>query len=266
MVNLYELKPLDTKYLEELGFLWHTDSDQSSYLSNEVVQISQDEANAYYEAVNELYDMFVEAGEYVIENNLFHEIGIPFNLVDIIKESWEDDVHWHLYGRFDLAGGIDGKPIKLLEFNADTPTALFETAIIQWAILKSNGMDDTAQFNGVYEALLDNFKRCVTLDRDIDAFEELYEGWKFLFSSIAGNIEEENTVKLLQHIATQAGFDTQFAYIDEIEFDNNDGIYYNDEKYELFFKLLPWEDISLDEPELAMILTDIIKKQTSYYI
>jgi len=30
---------------------------------------------------------------------------------------------------------FDGKPIKLPECNADTPTALFESAIIQWAIL-----------------------------------------------------------------------------------------------------------------------------------
>ncbi|EPW5170406.1 glutathionylspermidine synthase family protein, partial [Campylobacter coli] len=75
------------------------------------------------------------------------ELGIPFNLIDAIKMSWENEVHWHLYGRFDLAGGLDGKPIKLIEFNADTPTALFESAILQWALLKQNGMDESAQFN-----------------------------------------------------------------------------------------------------------------------
>jgi glutathionylspermidine synthase len=261
MPKLIKINPISTKYLEELGFMWHTDSDESSYLDDKLVIISEDEANAYYEAVNELYDMFVEAGEYVIENNLFHEIGIPFNLVDIIKESWQSDVHWHLYGRFDLAGGIDGKPIKLLEFNADTPTALFETAIVQWAMLKANNMDEASQFNGVYEALVENFKRLVTLQEDTSQFDKLYEGWKFLFTSIKGNIEEESTVKLLQHIANEAGFDTEFAYIDEIEFDGNDGIYYNGTNYELWFKLLPWEDIALDEPDLAMLLTQIIQNQ-----
>ncbi len=43
----------------------------------------------------------------------------------MVKQSWENDIHWHLYGRFDLAGGIDGKPIKLIEFNADTPNLSF---------------------------------------------------------------------------------------------------------------------------------------------
>jgi len=260
VVKLKKLKPLKKEYLEELGFLWHTDSDDSSYIADELVVVSEEEAENYAAAANELYDMFVEAGEYVIENNLFHEIGIPFNLVDLIKETWENDVHWHLYGRFDFAGGIDGKPIKLLEFNADTPTALYESAIIQWAILKQNALEEERQFNFIYEALLDNFKRLVTLQEDVSNFEELYEGWGFLFSSIKGNIEEENTTKLLQHIATEAGFNTEFAYIDEVEFDDN-GIYYNQEKWELWFKLIPWEDIAIEESELAMLLTNIVKNQ-----
>jgi len=261
MVKLQPTTPLTTAYLESLGFVWHTDNDETPYISNELVVISEEEAEAYYEATNTLYDMYVEAGEYVIENNLFHEIGIPFNLVEVIKESWENDVHWHLYGRFDLAGGIDGKPIKLLEFNADTPTALFETAVVQWAILKQNGMEETAQFNALYEALLDNFKRLVTLEEDVSGFEERYEGWKFLFTSIRGNSEEENTVRLLQHIATEAGYDTQFAYIDEIEFSAEEGVFYHEENYELWFKLIPWEDIALEESDLAMLLTNIIKNQ-----
>ena len=261
MLNLQKTKPLDTDYLESLGFVWHTDSDESSYISDELVVISEEEAEAYYEATNTLYDMYVEAAEHVIENNLFHEIGIPFNLVEVIKESWENDVHWHLYGRFDLAGGIDGKPIKLLEFNADTPTALFETAIVQWAMLKQNGLEEASQFNALYESLVDNFKRLVTLEKDVSDFEERYDGWNFLFTSVRGNSEEENTVRLLQHIASEAGFQTQFAYIDDIEFSSDEGIFYEDKNYELWFKLIPWEDIALEESDLAMLLTNIIKNQ-----
>ncbi len=261
VVNLLKTTPLDTKYLESLGFVWHTDSDKSSYISDELVVLTEAEAEAYYEATNELYDMYVEAAEYVVENNLFHAIGIPFNLVELIKESWENDVHWHLYGRFDLAGGLDGTPIKLLEFNADTPTALFETAIVQWAILKQNNMQESSQFNATYEALVNNFKRLVTLEEDVSNFEENYDGWNFLFTSVKGNSEEENTVRLLQHIATEAGYKTEFAYIDDIEFSAEDGILYNDSAYELWFKLIPWEDIALEESDLAMLLTNIIKNQ-----
>ena len=261
VVNLQKTTALDTDYLESLGFVWHTDSDESSYISDELVVISEQEAEAYYEATNELYDMYVEAAEYVVENDLFHEIGIPFNLIEAIKESWENDVHWHLYGRFDLAGGLDEKSIKLLEFNADTPTALFETAIIQWAMLKKNNMEEASQFNRLYEALVDNFKRLVTLEEDVSTFEERYGGWNFLFTSVKGNSEEENTVRLLQHIAEEAGYNTEFAYIDDIEFSSEDGIEFNGTSYELWFKLIPWEDIALEESDLAMILKNIITNQ-----
>ncbi|NOZ90263.1 MAG: glutathionylspermidine synthase family protein, partial [Epsilonproteobacteria bacterium] len=173
-MKLTPIKVPDNRFLEEIGFYWHTDPDSTLYVASEIVDVTPNEADAYYEAVNELYEMFVEAGEYVIENELFHEIGIPFNLIDAVKMSWDNDVHWHLYGRFDLAGGVDGKPIKLIEFNADTPTALFETAILQWAMLKLNNMEDSHQFNNVYDAIKDNFKRLVVLDGDIEEFDELY--------------------------------------------------------------------------------------------
>ena len=258
-MKLEKLKPLTDEYLESIGFVWHTDSDNSSYISDEIVVISEDEANAYYEATNELYDMFAQAGQYVIDNNLFHELNIPFNLVEIIKESWENEVHWHLYSRFDLAGGIDGKPIKLIEFNADTPTSLFETAIIQWAMLKANGLDEMSQFNNLYEALKDNFKRIITLDSDIEKFEEYYSGlgWKILFSSISSSSEDINTTKLLQHIATEAGFNTDFEFIENVQF-SDEGIFKNDEFFEFWFKLIPWENIAIEESELALILTQII--------
>ncbi len=261
-MKLKKITPLTNDYLESIGFVWHTDSDDSSYIADELVVISEDEAEAFYEATNELYEMFSEAGQYVIDNDLFHELNIPFNLVEVIKESWQNDVHWHLYSRFDLAGGIDGKPIKLIEFNADTPTSLFETAIIQWAMLKKNGLDEMSQFNNLYEALKDNFKRIITLDSDIEKFEEHYSklGWKILFSSISSSSEDINTTKLLENIASEAGFNTDFEFIENVQF-SDDGIFKNDELFEFWFKLIPWEDIAIQESELALILTEIIKNQ-----
>jgi glutathionylspermidine synthase len=261
MITLQKLTPLDDAKLEELGFTWHTDEDGSKYVSDELVEISQAEAEDYYEAANTIYDMYVEAAEYVIENELFFDLGIPFNLIDTIKKSWENDVHWHIYGRFDLAGGVDGQPIKLIEFNADTPTGLFETALLQWALLKHNGMDEEKQFNNVYEAISNNFKRLITLFDELDEFDARYDGWKILFSSISSNDEEESTTKLLEQMANDAGFVTAFEYLENTHFDEN-GIYDADENsYEYWFKLYPWEDIATDEPELATTLGNIMSAQ-----
>ena len=121
-MEILKVNPLSPKDLEELGLSWHMDTDNTSYVSDEIIEVTEQEAQDYYNATNELYDMYIEAGQYVIDNRLFFELGIPFNLIEAIEMSWAEEVHWHLYGRFDLAGGIDGKPIKLLEFNAENPT------------------------------------------------------------------------------------------------------------------------------------------------
>ncbi|MBN2816782.1 MAG: glutathionylspermidine synthase family protein [Campylobacterales bacterium] len=261
MLTKHKVSPISKETLNEIGFTWHTDSDGSNYISDELISVSETEAEAYYEAANAIYDMYVSAAEHVIQNELFFELGIPFNLVDAIKKSWENDVHWHIYGRFDLSGGIDGAPIKLIEFNADTPTALFETALLQWGVLKQNGMDEEKQFNTVYESMVNNFKRLITLFDDTDNFDANYDGWKILFSSISNNTEEEMTTKLLQQMATDAGFVTAFEYLENTHFDEN-GIYdAQGNEYEYWFKLYPWEDIAIDEPELATMLTEIIQNQ-----
>jgi len=261
MVHVEKIKPLTKEFLESIGFYWHTDKDNTSYVADELVVVSSEEVEAYYAAANEVYELFVEAGQHVIDHDLFHDINIPFNLVDLIKNSWEHEVHWHLYGRFDFAGGVDGKPIKLLEFNADTPTSLYETAIIQWAMLKANGMDEAKQFNTVFEALKENFKRLVVLGGDTADFAKYYDGWKILFSSVRGSIEDENTTRLLQIAANEAGFNTDFAYVDEVGFDGTEGIFKGDENFEFWFKLIPWENIAIEEGDLALLLDEIIKEQ-----
>jgi len=261
MINLKKINKVDDEILNELGFTWHTDSDGTKYVSDELLTITTAEAEAYYEAGNELYDMYIKAAQYVIEKDLFFEIGIPFNLIESIKKSWENDVHWHIYGRFDLSGGIDGSPIKLIEFNADTPTSLFETTLLQWALLKENNMDEDSQFNNSYEAISNNFKRLITLEENIELFDERYDGWKILFSSVEGDDEEEATTRLLQQMATDAGFNTGFEYLQNVKFDEEGIFDADDNQYEYWFKLYPWEDIAHDEPELATTLTDIMQNQ-----
>ncbi len=265
-MNISKLKSFSKDEFEQMGLEWHTDPDNTEYISDELIHISEAEAEAYYNAGNELYDMYIEAATYVIENNLFYELDIPNSLVDSIVQSFEEDVHWHIYGRFDLAGGIDGKPIKLLEFNADTPTMLYESSAVQYALLKANGYDANSQFNNIYDAISQNFQRLITLNDDISNFHEIYEGWKILFSSIRGNVEEERTIRFLQDMANNAGLQTDFCFVDEVNLSSTDGIFFNDTNFEFWFKFIPWENISIDEPELALIMNDIMTNQKAIFL
>ncbi|MEO6039885.1 MAG: glutathionylspermidine synthase family protein, partial [Saprospiraceae bacterium] len=195
--------------------------------------------------------------EHVLKNNLMQELGIPKNLHAMIRHTWEDDRHLHLFGRFDLVGGLQGLPLKVLEFNADTPTSLPETAIIQWAQLKANGIPEEEQFNFIYEALTDNFKRLKTLNPDREA--------AILFSTLRGAPEDDNNVALLSEAAKEAGFETKFCYVDEVTFSETEGIFApegkgNFTRYDFWFKLLPWEYIAEQEPALCTILTKIVQR------
>ena len=119
--------------------------------------------------------------------------------------------------------------------------------MLQWALLKHNGLDEARQFNTIYEAIMQNFRRLVTLFDDPEDFEKFYDGWKILFSSVEGNDEEEVTTKLLRQIATDAGFATGFEFLHNVRFDE-EGVYDAEgNAFEYWFKLYPWEDIGTDE-------------------
>ena len=234
-------------------------TDTTPYVVNDMVTVSEEQAERYYEAADTLYDMFIEAGQYAIDHDLFREMGIPENLVELIKYSWNDDQQIHLYGRFDLAGGFGDEPVKLIEFNADTATCIPETAVVQWAHLRMNGMEESKQFNTVFETLVGQLAYLRDENSDLTP--------SILFSTMRGYPEDDTNVAVLTEAAREAGFDTEFAYIDDVEFSNGDGIFFQEPehgqfiRFDFWFKLVPWEYIGDDEPELAGMLTDIVKNR-----
>ncbi|HPI07318.1 MAG TPA: glutathionylspermidine synthase family protein, partial [Saprospiraceae bacterium] len=257
MIQKQAITQLPNQVFNELGWDYFISEEATDYLTTEMVVVQEKERDVYYETGNRLYDLFVQAGTYVVQHNLLDTLGIPRNLQELVRISWEDDRHLHLFGRFDFAGGIDGLPVKLLEFNADTPTSLPETAIIQWAQLKANGLPEEAQFNHVYDALIDNFKRLKTLNPDREP--------AILFSTLRGAKEDDDNVSLLVTAAGEAGFETRFCYVDEVNFSDTEGIFAPDgsgsfTRFDFWFKLVPWEYIAQDEPELCGILTQIVRR------
>lgn len=259
MPTLTSLPKAPDDQLRNLGWDWMLGQDTLPYLSNEVVVITSAEVDAYEEAANELFDMFVAAGQLVIDQNRFAELGIPDSLVELIKLSWDDDRNIHLYGRFDLAGGVDGKPIKLIEFNADTATCLPETAVVQFAHLKANGRDESRQFNSVFETLTAQFEEILAVNPDLQP--------SLLLSAMRNYPEDDANVALLGEAAREAGFEVEFDFIDEVEFSEEEGIFWQNprnsqfEKMDFWFRLVPWEVIADEEPDLIEILTDIVRKR-----
>ena len=109
--------------IEEQGLIyWKTELPDGSMMpywhESNAYTLTSDEVYEMEASVRLLMEMLVEAGDYIIESNLFSQMGIPGWAVPRIKETWESEPPM-LYGRFDFAYGPDG--FKLLEYNADTP-------------------------------------------------------------------------------------------------------------------------------------------------
>jgi len=262
-MKIRKVNRLHEQTLKNLEIDW---IDEDFHNLDELIEVSEHEAEAYYEAANTIFDMYVEAADYIIENELFFELDIPFNLIDIVKKSWENDVHWHIYSYFKFSGGLDNSPIKLIGFDADTPDMLLESAYLQWFMLKDNDIDENKQYNEIYEKIVDNFKRLITLQDDTELFSKRYDGWKILFSSLSNDKNGEIKMQLLQQMADEAGFKTKFEYLENVAF-SEDGIFDSDSnEYEYWFKNYKWFDMASQEPELATQITSIIKNQKAIVI
>jgi glutathionylspermidine synthase len=255
MIKLKSIWESPENHIHALGWDWMVGVDTLQYITKDMVEITELEAEAYAEATNELYEMYIQAAQYVIDNALFEQLAIPPNVVEMIKYTWENDRHLHLYGRFDLSGGTDNKPIKLIEFNADTATCIPETAVVQWAHLKANGLDNTLQFNSLYDLLKMNFERLRELNEDIKP--------TLLISTMKDFPEDDTNMQVLGEAAKEAGFEVAHCFIENVHFSADEGVYMRDHfdnfyKFNFWFKLIPWEYIAYDEPELMEILNKLV--------
>ncbi len=257
MITLTNLPKSPAHALRQSGWNWMLGEDTLPYLANEVVKITEQEAEKYYYAAQELYEMLCEAAQYVIANDLYDELQISPAIRSLIDYTWQDERHIHLYGRFDFSGGIGNSPIKLIEFNANTATCLPEAAVVQWLHLKENGYDEGLQFNSIYETIKEHFLHLKKQNWDLAP--------KILFAVLRGSAEDQSNVALLGEAAKEAGFEVAYSYIEDVIFSATEGILCNqngrEQAYPFFFQLVPWEFIVLDEPELLDLLRPIIMQR-----
>ncbi|MFT6425197.1 MAG: glutathionylspermidine synthase [Celeribacter sp.] len=188
----------------------------------------------------ELHAMCRDAvAEIVQSEELLEKLGVPAASFDLVKDSWgRGDPE--LYGRFDLAYDGTG-PAKLLEYNADTPTSLYESASYQWTWLENqldlgvlNKGDD--QFNGIFEALVERFKALFENAMDLH------------FTAMSGNPEDYATVEMLGWAAREAGLGAHYFDLEKLGL-SKEGQFLDDESRVIgaLFKLYPWEDMLRDD-------------------
>ncbi|MBI5847750.1 MAG: glutathionylspermidine synthase family protein [Nitrospirae bacterium] len=216
--------------MEEIGFTFHTPG--STYWQEDAYyEFSNDQVDHLEAVTEDLHAICLEAVDHVVKNNLFLKMGITEAGAALVRDSWSR-ADRSLYGRFDLV--YDSKQeLKLLEYNADTPTALFETAVVQWVWLQER-FPEMDQFNSVHEKLMDAFG-AVASSRGILQ--------PFYFACAKDHEEDFVTVEYLRDVAFQTGFDARHIFMEDIGYSSETNRFYDLEENEIrcLFKLYPWE-------------------------
>ncbi|TBF91310.1 glutathionylspermidine synthase family protein [Rhizobium leguminosarum] len=223
-----------------VGFGFHVMYGEPYWLDDAAYTFTLDEIETRIEEPSqELHDMCMDlVGDIVRSEESLDRLAIPEDLRDVVQRSWQRRDR-HLYGRFDLAYDGTG-PVKLLEYNADTPTSVFETAYFQFNWLTDQvalGIlpKDADQYNSLQESL-------------VDAFEQFSKEPIFHFAAMTDNEEDRGTTVYLMDCAVQAGHRVELLDIREIGIDAQ-GRYTDlkDRVIDRCFKLYPWE-FMLREP------------------
>ena len=218
---------------DTLGFTFHTFDtgpywDESAYYAFTLRQIEDDLESAS----RELHALCREVVERALsDERVLTKLAIPDTAWDAIRDSWRRGDPT-LYGRFDLAYDGTG-PAKLLEYNADTPTALYETAAFQWFWLEDLMAAGTLpphadQFNSLHERVIWQFKALGAA--------------AIHFTCMAEEREDRGTVLYLEDCARQAGLSTSFVPIEQIGLDREGRfVDQSGRPIQWLFKLYPWE-------------------------
>lgn len=211
--------------VEALGFDFHTIEGQPYWLEDVRYRFSADEIDTLEDATAELHSMCLEAVDRIVRGGRCAELGLDETATHLVERSWRASEP-ALYGRMDLSWDGSGPP-KLLEYNADTPTALFEAAVVQWYWLQ-DVLPAADQFNSIHEKLIARWK-------------EVSTGGKIHFAACYDQAEDRATCDYLRDTAAQAGIDGAALDIEQIGWSGADFIDLDNAVIQTLFKLYPWE-------------------------
>lgn len=212
--------------VESTGLTYHTHDEGPYWDESACYELTAAEVDSLEAAARTLHFLCIDAAEQVISRGWWDRLSISPAAVPAILRSWERD-DFSLYGRFDLAFDGQGAP-KMLEYNADTPTALVEASVTQWFWLRET-RPDADQFNSLHERLIEAWRR--------------WGGKTLHFASVKNHFEDEQTVLYLRDTCEQAGVTTVPVYMEDIGWDRVRGGFVDlaGKPIEHCFKLYPWD-------------------------
>jgi glutathionylspermidine synthase len=239
--ELLEARPGWQEQMESLGFRYHS-IDGVYWDESHCYRFSSEQVDELEMASTELHQRALDAARHVIEKGRYQEFGIALELVPAIERSFAafeqgDGAGFSLFGRMDLSYDGSGAP-RLLEYNADTPTACLEASVAQWHWLQAV-RPHADQFNSIHEKLIAAWTRL----KASTAGERLH----FTAVSEDDSVEDWGNLEYVRDTAMQAGWSTVSLPIDQIGHAGIDFVDQQGQPIETLFKLYPWEWMAREE-------------------
>lgn len=225
------IRPRDNwqQAVERLGLVYHTPNGQKYWDESVCYRLSSKQVDELEAATEELQRICLEAGQFILDRDRMDQLAIPRPAQAIIRQAWNDEPP-SIYGRFDLA--YDGRtPPKLLEYNANTPTALLEASVIQWD-WRGEAKPATDQFNSIHEKLIAKWTE----------LKRYLKGSPLHFIHMP-DMEDLMTVSYLRDTAEQAGIKTSGMHVRDLGWNEGDRTFRDleDQPVRSLFALYPWE-------------------------
>ena len=258
--RLTDIGRLNPKQLRKRGLEWFIEDDNHDYFAPELLRLSDHEISNFSQSAGELYERLLKVARIIGEKELWEAAGIPPNAVEAVDYSLRREWGNHLVGRFDFAGGLDEVPLKMLEFNGDTLSLMPETQSVQPMMLDALPRRDrknARQWNHLRTGLVKGLKKIL----------QRYPNRPATLLLIGlGHEEDWLNLDVIEMAAKQAGFEEiHRAPMEEVIFSEEEGVFLEigpEEflRYDFVFKMVPWEFVAYEEPELMDMLTQIIKR------
>ncbi len=246
--------------VEQHGLTFHSPAamaPQTYWDESAAYQFTAAEIDALEAAGNELQTMCLAAAQHVIDKQRYAELAIPPAAIPMIEWAWNQEPP-AIYGRFDIswAGAQSGQPPKLLEYNADTPTSLIETSVIQWEWMEDLGTNlpgtsvfkKPDQFNSIHDRLIAKWKDVADYLTQPVYFAalEFPDPEPALAKEAA---EDLLTVTYLRDTAEQAGVQTRQLALQDVGWNPDRLCFVDLEENQIssIFKLYPWEAMLAEE-------------------
>jgi glutathionylspermidine synthase len=223
---------------EALGFGFHSPEEREYWARDACYALAPEAAAALERAARDLAPMLDAAADAVVRRGDYSAFGFTDRLAALVEASHRA-AEPSLYGRFDFRLDPDGG-IKMFEFNAETPAALLEAAVVQLAWFEEtppgpHTRPGSDQWNRIDDAL-------------VARWPALGLPHRVHFAAERDREDEIAQVAYLMATAEAAGHATAFLPVDDISWQEGTG--FTDPAgvpLEACFKLYPWDWLDAEE-------------------